>query len=365
MSLLLAIAICTVLSLSSANKSVASTSYVLSTTDPAVSATCASLGGSWDGSKTCTLGSNFTLNSGDRILIDPGAILAIPSGVTIANDGAIQDYGTLADNAGGFVANSGTITAFIANGSIINFGTMTNNADGSIVVEHLQQSSPYAGTFDFINSGTFSNLGSFVNFGNLTNAADASISNFGTFSLESATINTGKFSAPLALNAGHLTNAAGATVTESGATINNTGTITNLGTIVEEQNVFSKINNLGTITTNGTITNVGFLVNLGTFVNSGMITNFVGCSTTSCGTLANSGILVNEVGGTIINQGNYGNFNGNLRRPQLGTLTNNGTFINMEVFTNALGGTTTNFGVINNSASFTNLSSISNAGSIT
>ena len=113
---LLTIAACTLL-LSSLPSSRAATSYVLSPIDPNVGATCAALGGSWDGSRTCTLGSNFDLNPGDSLVIDPAAILVISTGVTLTNNGNITDYGKITNGSGGVLANSGTITAFIANGT--------------------------------------------------------------------------------------------------------------------------------------------------------------------------------------------------------------------------------------------------------
>ena len=364
LTLLFAISMTTVFLLSPPTRSLAATSYVLSATDPVVSTTCASLGGTWDGQQTCTLNTSLTLNSGDSILVDPGAVLAISGGVTVSNNGALEDYGTITNDAGGFVDNSGAITAFVANGTILNYGSITNNPDGSIAIEHPQQAPPLAGSFNFTNAGTFSNQGSFVNFGNFTNAPGATVSNSGSFRIESTTTNAGGFSAPLTLNDGNFTNLAHGTITVGGPTINNTGLFTNIGTIAEEPNLFSKINNLGTIVSNGTITNVGYFVNLGSITNSGVIDILVVCSGPSCGSFANSGILTNAPQGNITNQGNYGNFNGNPRRPQLGTLVNEGKFTNSRVFVNALGGTTTNTGVINNTGSFTNLDSISNSGLI-
>lgn len=228
-SFLLAITMCTLVLSSSAHVSHAATSYVLSPTDPTVGAVCASLGGAWKSSSICTLGSNLNLDSGDSILVDPGAVLAIPRGVTVANNGSIDDYGTIAVNAGGLVTNSGTITAFIANGTITNDGSITNYPGGSIGIEHPGHTSVHVGAFNFTNSGTLDNRGTFVNFGNFTNSAAASITNSGSFSFASATINIGNFSAPLATNAGTFTNTAGGNVTVDGATFNNTGTLTNPG----------------------------------------------------------------------------------------------------------------------------------------
>ncbi|MDA4115007.1 MAG: hypothetical protein OK442_00455 [Thaumarchaeota archaeon] len=352
--------------LSSLQVSRAATSYVLSPIDPDVGAICASLGGSWDGSGTCTLGSSFDLGPGDSLVIDPAAVLAISPGVTLTNNGTVTDYGEITNSAGGVLANSGTITAFIANGTIVNDGSMSNGPDGSIGIEHSGQTSVQVGSFNFTNSGTLYNLGTIVDFGNLTNSAKASITNSGTFNFESATINIGKFSAPVTFNVGNFTNTVGGTVNEDGATINNTGIITNAGTFAEQDNVFSRINNAGTLTNNGTLTNYAYLVNVeGTIINSGTMSNLIGCAVVSCGTIANSGLVVNEHGGNITNRGNLGDYNTNPRAPGLGTLSNNGTLTNLDYFDNTLGGTTINSGAIDNAGTFSNMGTTTNSGSIT
>ena len=364
-TLFIAIAACSLL-LSSPQASRAATSYVLSPIDPDAGAICASLGGSWDGSSTCTLGSNFDLGPGDSLVIDPAAELAISPGVTLTNNGTVTDYGAITNSAGGVLANSGTITAFIANGTIVNDGSMSNDPDGSIVIEHPGQTSVQVGSFNFTNSGALYNLGTIVNFGNLTNAAKASITNSGTFSIESATINIGKFSAPVTFNFGNFTNTVGGTINEDGATINNTGFITNAGTIAEQDNVFSRINNAGTMTNSGTLTNYAYLVNVGgTIINSGTMSNVIGCAVVSCGTIANNGLVINERGGNITNRGNLGNYNTNPRTPGLGTLSNNGTLTNFNYFVNTLGGTTINSGAFDNPGTFSNMGTTTNSGSIT
>ncbi len=157
-SLILASAMCSALLLS-ANSSHAAASIVLSPTDPAVGTACASLGGAWDGSTKCTLGRDLTLNPGDSLVVDPNANLAVPAGITLTNGGAIQDYGTIETGTGGFLTNSGNITAFIANGTLINQGTMTNEPKESVNVEHSGQTSVEVGEFNFTNTGTSTTLG--------------------------------------------------------------------------------------------------------------------------------------------------------------------------------------------------------------
>ena len=339
----------------SANSSHAAASIVLSPTDPAVSTACASLGGAWDGSTKCTLGRDLTLNPGDSLVVDPNANLAVPAGITLTNGGAIQDYGTIETGTGGFLTNSGNITAFIANGTLVNQGTMTNEPKGSVNVEHSGQTSVEVGEFNFTNTGTFDNLGTFVDYGNFTNGAKATITNSGSFSFSSATINVGNFSAPLATNAGTFTNLPTGTFTVDGATFNNTGTFTNPGAIIETQNVFSLMENFGTITSNGTIADDSFIRNNGTVTNAGTIATTVGCAVAACGSLVNNAALINTVGGTIENGGNFGN---NVNA----TFTNYGNFTNARVFINNPNATVINSGTFVSTGTLTNRASIYNNG---
>ena len=158
----------------------------------------------------------------------------------------------------------------------------------------------------------------------------------------------------------------GGTLTDNGATVINVGTIANAGTIAETQDVYSPIENLGTISSNGTITNVALLANNGTLINSGTINNLIGCTVAACGSLfSNVGVIVNKAEGVINNQANFGNYNANPRRPQLGNFTNYGILNNSRVFINLVGGTTTNSGILDNSGSITNFGALSNIGSFT
>jgi len=362
-SVLLATGLCALL-LSSGQDSLAATSYVLNPNEPDVGSVCASMGGSWNGPGTCVLGSDLTLGSGDSLTVDPGATLVVATGVTVTNNGSIEDYGTIANDAGGFVSNSGAITAFISNGTISNGGSMTNYPGGNITVEHPAQLSVRVGSFNFTNSGVFDNRGAFLNYGNLTNAARGSFTNSGNLTLASATFNIGKFSAPLTANAGNFTNAFGGVVTDDGDSFNSTGTITNLGTIAEQRNVFSVINNLGTLANNGTLADVSYIGNYGSLSNSGTLTVLIGCPLASCGTFSNQGLFVNTPAGAIHNQGNFGNSNYNARRPQLGNFTNEGTMVNSGVFYNDVLGTTLNTGAFDNLGTVSNLGTLDNFGSI-
>jgi hypothetical protein len=356
-SILLATTMCFALSFSSAQVSRAASSYVLSPADPAVGTVCASLGGTWDGLSKCTLGRDLTLNSSDSLVVDPEAMLEIASGVTVNNNGEVDDYGAITTDRGGFVNNSGTITAFIANGTIVNNGVMTNDLGGSFSIEHPGQTSVYVGTFNFTNGGSFDNLGTFTSFGNFTNGVGASMTNSGSFRFASATINIRNFSAPLATNAGTFTNSAAGTFTVDGSTFNNTGTLTNPGAITETQNVFSVIENFGTFTSNGTIADTSFIRNNGTFTNAGTITTLVGCTVAACGSLVNSAVFINTSGGTLDNRGNLGN---NVNA----TFTNNGTLTNSRVMINNPNGTVINYGTINSTGTLSNFGTIANLGSI-
>jgi hypothetical protein len=359
----LAIALCALL-LSSSQASRAAASYVLNPNEPDVGTVCASMGGGFTAPDTCVLASDLTLGSGDSLTVDPAAILVVEAGVTLTNDGVIGDYGTIANDAGGDVANSGAITAYISNGTIFNEGSMTNYPTGNITVEHPAQLSVRVGSFNFTNSGVFSNGGTLLSYGNLTNTAKASFTNSGNLTLASATFNVGKFSAPLTKNAGNFTNLPGGVVTDDGGTFNSTGTITNLGTITEQRSVFSVINNGGIFANDGTLTDVSYISNNGTLSNSGTVTVLIGCTLASCGTLSSDGLLLNTPAGTIDNRGNLGNSNLNPRRPQLGNFTNEGTTVNSGVFFNDALGTTLNTGAFDNLGTVSNLGTIDNFGSI-
>lgn len=363
LSISLAIALCALL-LSSGQSSLAAISYVLNPNEPNANSVCASMGGSWRGPETCVLGSDLTLGQGDSLTVDPGAVLVVATGVTVANNGSIVDYGTIANDAGGIVSNSGTITAYVSNGTISNQGSMVNYPTGNITVGHSAQLSVHVGSFNFTNAGVFDNRGAFLNYGNLTNIAGASFTNSGNLTLASATFNIGKFSAPLTANAGNFTNDVGGVVTDDGDSFNSTGTITNLGTIVEQQNVFSVINNLGTLANNGTLTDESYIGNYGSMSNSGTLTVLIGCPLASCGTFSNQGLFVNTPGGAIHNEGNFGNSNYNARRPQLGNFTNEGTMMNSGVFYNDVLGTTLNTGAFDNLGTISNLGTVDNFGSI-
>lgn len=362
-SVCLAVALCALLA-SSAQDSLAAASFVLNPNEPDVGSVCASMGGSFTAPDTCLLGSDLTLGPGDSLTVDPAAVLVVATGVTLTNNGVIEDYGTIANDPGGAVANSGSITAYISNGTISNEGSMTNYPTGNITVEHPAQLSVRVGSFNFTNSGVLSNGGTFLNYGNFTNTAKASFTNSGNLTLASATFNVGKYSAPLTANAGNFTNLVGGVVTDDGETFNSTGTITNLGTISEKQNVFSAINNGGTFANKGTLTDVSYISNNGTLSNSGTITIVVGCTIASCGSLSNEGLLLNTPTGTIDNKGNLGNSNLNPRRPQLGNFTNEGTTVNSGVFFNDALGTTLNTGAFDNLGTVSNLGTIDNFGSI-
>lgn len=363
--------------------SIAASAYVLGPTAADVGATCASLGGTWDGSMVCTLGGSLSLGEGQSILVDPGAVLALSRGATLADSGSMfldsgtlinagsvsitaegtfNDNGTIDNGPGGSLANSGTLDAYVVAGGITNNGTITNSPGATFAIDSAGPRSPYSGTY-FTNSGAFDNGGSFVSYGNLTNTASGVVVNSGQLGLASATANSGKFSAPATVNAGNFTNLAGATLAEEGATFNNTGTLVNLGTFSEQQNLYSVVNNLGMLVNNGTLTTLGFLDNAGgTIENFGTIANSVGCSVVVCGSLSNGGTFVNGPGGTLDNQGNVGNMNTNLRRPELGSFDNEGSVANSGYFVVSAGGSLSNSGKFENYGTLSNMATFNNTG---
>jgi filamentous hemagglutinin len=420
LSILLVMCMCTSL-LTSSRTSFGAVSYVIGPQDQDVGATCTSLGGAWSGGLgACTLLGNLTLGQGSSILLEPGATLAVPSGVTftvsglvenqggnltnagtvsvmpgaginnldsgvcgtvsntgdvtnlgnitnycvfangsggrLANNGTLQDQGTLANERGGSIYNAGSLFGVILNGSILNEGSITNDANGSISIGYQNPASTYLDTFNFTNRGTLNNQGLFVTFGNFTNDAGAAVTNGGNLTIASATLNRGNFSAALMANAGNITNADDGLFRVDGATLNNTGAIDNAGMLEQVRDVYSIINNIGMTTNSGSIIDYSYISNNGTLVNSGTIVTSVGCSVASCGTLSNFGSLDNAVGGNVTNDGNFGNANG--------TVVNAGNFTNLRTVLNAADSTLKNVGTLDNLALLSNSGSLENSGSL-
>src|SRR5271154_6123134 len=91
-ALLLAAVLCSpLLSVSQAD---AVTAYTISPNSQG-GVDCVGLGGTWDGSSTCTLASNLNLSQGESISVNSGATLAVAGGATVTSSGSIAVNGTL------------------------------------------------------------------------------------------------------------------------------------------------------------------------------------------------------------------------------------------------------------------------------
>ena len=234
--------------------------------------------------------------------------IAGPLGTNFANDGTLNNHGTIEAT----VTNTG--------GTINNYGVIINNSGN--------QFANYSGRI--INAGT------------IINASDTTFLNFGTLK------NDGSFT-----NNGTLVN--GQTGFAFG-TLSNSGTLDNKGTLTNFLNLLNSgtLNNTGTLSNNGTFTNTGTLKNNGAIDNTGTITNRGTLNDTASATFTNDGTITNF--GKISGQISNGNFMGGS-----GTFTNNGTFTG-RITSN--GGTVVNNGTIIGGLTVLLFSSFTNNGTL-
>ena len=180
-----------------------------STTIDVNSSGCSAIGGSWNSStSTCTLSSEYTINSGN--------ILSIPKKTTLVMSFEIDNYGTM-NNLGTF--NSSGVFYNYA-GTLVNSGTINNT--GILYNGYLTpDSQPYGPAISgsIINSGTINSSGEIDNWGNITNYHQGRIDSSGTI------YNAYYINPPYQPN------------DLAYATINNFGAITNSGYFVNWGNV--------------------------------------------------------------------------------------------------------------------------------
>lgn len=247
-------------------------------------------------STTCTPSVGATWNSGNSTCTIPHFVdwyiassLTIPSGTTLDNNGSIHD------------------TDSIFSARIFNYGTITNEAEG--FVDNCVPPPYYSLLSNIYSNGTFTNENTLRNCGDFTNAG--TLANSGTILTQGA----GYFlSSGTLTNSGHINN--------EGGYFENSGTFTNeaFGVINEWQS-YSQFDNTGVLTNQGTFTNDGGFTNRGTFTNYGnmtneylaSITNEFGAAIYNFGTIDNmlgkitsySSDFDNECGGVIIGYTGY------------------------------------------------------------
>jgi hypothetical protein len=131
------------------------TSYIgdLSFLELRDAASCGLLSGTWsDASRTCTVGTTFTLEPGQTLQIDPGVTLTTAAApAAVVNNGTIKNQGTIVFPAGSGVSSN--------NGIFENDGVLVNRS-----------------TFE--NDGTMHSPGVFDNYGTFTNNADITMDGF-------------------------------------------------------------------------------------------------------------------------------------------------------------------------------------------
>lgn len=195
-------------------------------TEPAF---CSRIGGSWDGSSTCTFSGSYELafgalevtpgstlvisnTAGDGITVDSGTSLLFDSGATVViqsnglqatgvfNDGTTTNSGTVViandgvDSVGifndllfghGTLTNLGTIAIENTGGyGFYSYTTTANDAPGTITVEN-------SGGVGVVNQGTIDSTGTINNYGTTNNPGTINLVDFGTFNEECGAVFTG------------------------------------------------------------------------------------------------------------------------------------------------------------------------------
>lgn len=266
----------------------------------------------WTSASMCELAVNLTLTGADTLTIASPAVLRVPAGVTLANNG-----GMVRVQAGGRLDNHGTLTqstsaAYLevaAGGSLRNFGHIANGAGADVVSRGRVEN---AGSI--ANSGIFENhCGTFVDTGTFSGASRidphcwtgaatglwsvASNWSHGVVPPYNAYAVVGSGTATLDLNVNFL----GTLLLESGHLVVAPGvTFTNYGTVVLDGGSPGTT----TLRNQGVVLNRGIVENSNRFINEGTFSNFSTVRAGSApGTFVNSGTWGNHPGATISSQG--------------------------------------------------------------
>jgi hypothetical protein len=199
---------------------------------------------------------NLYVGEHDTLLIETGATLTVPFGVTLTVEGQMNNHGTLINDGNIDVTGSNGV-----GGSIKNYDGNKDDVSGTIINNGvISISDQFVGNPAFIDNGSYEHQnGVFQNYGDITNGG-AIFNTYGEIT-----------------NSGTLTNESGAFISNYGGEINNSGVLTN-------ENGADIYNTSGEIINSGTLTNES----------GGSIDN-------SDGEIINSGTLTNENGASIDN----------------------------------------------------------------
>ena len=284
--------------------------HAFATTQITIDSTgCGTIGGNWV-DPVCTLNQDYTLDSGNQILVPAGNELVVnsiltdngeifanspnlccsfPGGtITIGLNGLIivnkfmtanyhitnhgellvADNGELINNGGGKVTNTGFL-AVTALGTILTKGELNNTGTLKSLGAILNTNTgTLHNTGTFLTSGSFSTLQDFENHGTFGNFGNMKILNYcttnGTFS-NSGNITVGQDAIFSNEKSGTFFNNAGGVIFGG---VGNDGTLENSGTIGAGASATTApgIGNSGAATNKGTI--IGGVENIGTFNNN-------------------------------------------------------------------------------------------------
>jgi hypothetical protein len=269
-------------------------------------------GAAWTPASICELGSNLALAGGDTLTIASPAVLRIPAGVALANNGGVVrvQLGGRFDNHGTLTQSTSVAYLDVAAGATLrNFGHLANGTGADVFSRGRIEN---AGSI--ANSGTFENhCGAFVNTGTFTGASriDPHCWTGGAAGLWSAASNWSHgvvppYSAYAVIGSGTATldlnvNFLGMLLLESGhLVVAPSVTFTNYGTVVLD----GAHPGTTTLRNQGVFLNLAIVENSNRFINEGTFSNFSTVRAGSAvGTLVNSGTWGNHPGATIASQG--------------------------------------------------------------
>jgi hypothetical protein len=306
---------------------------------------------------TITLSPTAALVSNAAFTNQFGAVLTVPSGTSAtfnsspANNGTINVAGTGSINDN--FTNAGTYNVLVGGNTTVQIGKQFNNPGTVLNKGTFTNRGIFSNNNNFFNEGIADNFAQFNQLNLVENRAGATFTNQigGAYDqgFGSATRNSGTFvnkasigTVGLIQNDAAFTNDATITV-GSGGMIDNNTTFTNNGTV----NLQNGLRNDGTFQNNN-------LINVGS---GAILTNYLTFNNNQSGKIVNLYEIVNAVGGTFTNKGKIEN--------QLRLFVDGGSFLNQSYLENT-GDVFTKVGAtFNNSSLFIQLSgNFKNEGSI-
>jgi hypothetical protein len=256
---------------------------------------CGSIGGAWD-SGACTVPTNFKVNAGESLRVDPGVTLIIGGPDNVCPSGDCEHPLEFVNT--GFLSVSG---------NLINYGNFNNSTTGSVSIAEGGSISNYG---NFLNSGNIGSSGKIIN---LTGAA---FTNAGT----------------IVANDSDVANAGNITVFLNSATCQNDSTLFGANSFFEVFGVW----NAGVCTVGLTRPGVPAVDQALALPQGYTIHIPPGTTLLNQGEFDVHGIIESEFGGVLVNQGFFTDGN---RQADTGVLAVDGHIANSGLLKNQQGAT--------------------------